>query len=47
MANSELYPKENNLPMGRSCWECHRGLPHGTTRNLLATQNNIGVKELE
>lgn len=46
LANSESYPQENQVPMGRLCWECHRSLPHGTTRNLLATQNNIGVKEL-
>jgi cytochrome c nitrite reductase small subunit len=46
MANSELYHREDDLPMGRPCWECHRSLPHGTTRNLMATQNNLGVKEL-
>ncbi|HXV20093.1 MAG TPA: cytochrome c nitrite reductase small subunit [Desulfuromonadales bacterium] len=46
MANSEPYHQESGIPMGRPCWECHRSLPHGTTRSLLATQNNIGVKEL-
>lgn len=46
MANSELYPRHSEVPMGRNCWECHRSLPHGTTRNLLTTQNNLGVKEL-
>jgi cytochrome c nitrite reductase small subunit len=46
LANSEPYHKEGDVPMGRLCWECHRSLPHGTTRNLLATDNNIGVKEL-
>ena len=46
MVNSEQYHMKDDVPMGRTCWECHRGLPHGTTRNLLATENNIGVKEL-
>ncbi len=46
LANSELYHKEGEVPMGRNCWECHRNLPHGTTRSLLTTQNNLGVKEL-
>lgn len=46
LVNSEPYHKESGIPMGRPCWECHRDLPHGTTRSLLTTQNNIGVKEL-
>ncbi len=47
LANSELYETtEHRLAMGRPCWDCHRHLPHGTTRSLLATQNNLGVKEL-
>lgn len=46
MANVEQYHKEGRVATERPCWDCHRGLPHGTTRNLLATQNNIGVKEL-
>jgi hypothetical protein len=23
------------------CWDCHRGVPHGITRNLSATQPNF------
>jgi len=44
MANSKLYQKtaDNTVQMGRRCWDCHRGLPHGTMRNLTATQNNFG-----
>ena len=30
----------------RKCWECHRLTPHGSTRSLTSTPNNIGVKEL-
>ena len=30
----------------RNCWECHRMTPHGSTRSLTSTPNNIGVKEL-
>ena len=26
---------------GRMCWDCHRGVPHGVTRNLTATQQNL------
>ncbi|MCL1979662.1 MAG: cytochrome c nitrite reductase small subunit [Proteobacteria bacterium] len=46
MANSALYEKkaDNTVQMGRRCWECHRGLPHGPTRNISATQNNFTVK---
>lgn len=45
-ANAQLYQNtEADVPMGRTCWECHRGLPHGLTRSLMATQNNLGVKE--
>ena len=45
-ANSALYDKESDktVQMGRRCWECHRGLPHGTMRNLSATQNTFAVK---
>jgi cytochrome c nitrite reductase small subunit len=48
LANSALYQKvaDSTVQMGRRCWECHRGLPHGTMRNILATQNNFGVKVL-
>ncbi|MFH2059582.1 MAG: cytochrome c nitrite reductase small subunit [Pseudomonadota bacterium] len=30
----------------RKCWDCHRMTPHGSTRSLTSTPNNIGVKEL-
>lgn len=48
LANSALYQKveDSGVQMGRRCWECHRGIPHGTMRNLTATQNNFGVKVL-
>jgi cytochrome c nitrite reductase small subunit len=46
LANAELYHEQGRMTLDRPCWECHRGLPHGTTRSLLTTQNNIGVKEL-
>lgn len=46
-ANAELYQQhEADVAMGRTCWDCHRALPHGRTNNLTATQNNLGVKEL-
>ncbi|MDR2550486.1 MAG: cytochrome c nitrite reductase small subunit [Desulfobulbus sp.] len=46
MATSALYEKaaDSTVQMGRRCWDCHRGLPHGTMRNLSATQNNFSVK---
>ena len=45
--NAKLYSKsDSHVQMGRKCWECHREVPHGTTRNLTTTQNNLGVKEL-
>jgi cytochrome c nitrite reductase small subunit len=48
LANSALYEKvaDSTVQMGRRCWGCHRGLPHGIMRNLTATQNNFGFKEL-
>lgn len=47
LENSRLYaPVDSSVQMGRPCWDCHRGVPHGTTRNLTATQYNLGVKEL-
>ncbi|MDX2495066.1 MAG: cytochrome c nitrite reductase small subunit [Desulfuromusa sp.] len=45
--NSKLYEMtDSHVQMGRNCWDCHREVPHGTTRNLTTTQNNLGVKEL-
>jgi len=46
LASAKPYHESDEVPLGRLCWECHRTLPHGTTRSLLATDNNIGVKEL-
>jgi len=47
MENSRLYTKgDSHVQMGRRCWDCHRGVPHGLTRNLTTAQNNLGVKEL-
>ncbi len=46
--NSKLYSRnDSHVQMGRRCWDCHREVPHGTTRNLTTTQNNLGVKELQ
>ncbi|MFH1216682.1 MAG: cytochrome c nitrite reductase small subunit [Pseudomonadota bacterium] len=46
--NSSLYqgPAGNGAHIDRRCWDCHRNVPHGTNRNLTATPDNIGVKEL-
>nr|WP_321468700.1 cytochrome c nitrite reductase small subunit [uncultured Desulfobulbus sp.] len=46
LENSAKYAKheDRTVQMGRRCWECHRGLPHGTMRNLMATQQNFSVK---
>ena len=47
LENSQLYQQvDSSVQMGRRCWDCHRDVPHGTTRNLTTTQNNLGVKEL-
>jgi cytochrome c nitrite reductase small subunit len=48
LETSNLYSKtDSHVQAGRQCWDCHRDVPHGTTRNLTSTQNNIGVKELQ
>ena len=40
--NAKLYSKtESHVQMGRKCWECHREVPHGITRNLTTTQANL------
>ena len=47
MENSQLYSRfDSGVQMGRQCWDCHREVPHGVTRNLTTSQNNLGVKEL-
>lgn len=45
--NSKLYTQaDSHVQMERLCWDCHREVPHGRTRNLTTSQNNLGVKEL-
>lgn len=40
--NAERYSKTtSHVRGGRMCWDCHRGVPHGVTRNLTATQANL------
>lgn len=48
LENSQHYQRTDlSVAMGRRCWDCHRRVPHGTTRSLTATPDNLGVKELE
>ena len=48
LTNSALYDKveDGRVQMGRAFWQCHRDVPHGTMRNLMATQNNFINKVL-
>lgn len=46
MANNALYGNEEDGENGRRCWSCHRDVPHGTGRSMVATPDNIGVKEI-
>ena len=47
MANSKLYQaEEDSAQIDRKCWSCHRDVPHGTTRSLTTTPDNLGVKEI-
>ncbi len=40
--NAKLYTKtDSHVQMGRKCWECHREVPHGVTRNLTTSQENL------
>lgn len=42
LENAKLYSKkDSHVQMGRKCWECHRKVPHGVTRNLTTTQENL------
>ncbi|SHJ88818.1 respiratory nitrite reductase specific menaquinol--cytochrome-c reductase (NrfH) precursor [Malonomonas rubra DSM 5091] len=42
LENAKLYSKtESHVQMGRKCWDCHREVPHGITRNLTTTQANL------
>ena len=47
LSNSTLYKNlgDKDVQMGRRCWDCHRSVPHGTMRNLMATQNNFVIVE--
>ncbi len=46
LENSARYQKfDSQVQMGRKCWDCHRQVPHGTTRALTTAQFNLGVKE--
>jgi len=46
-AYSKLYQTDGESgPMARKCWDCHRDVPHGTTRSLTTTPDNLGVKEI-
>jgi cytochrome c nitrite reductase small subunit len=43
--NSQRYSRSvSHVRGGRMCWDCHRGVPHGITRNLSATQPNLVLK---
>jgi len=44
MANKALYIV--NPEKDRSCWDCHRSVPHGTMSALTSVEFNLGVKEL-
>ncbi len=47
MANSKLYQSAGDSDqIDRKCWSCHRSVPHGTTRSLTTTPENLGVKEI-
>ena len=40
--NAQRYSRAgSHVRGGRMCWDCHRGMPHGITRNLSATQQNF------
>jgi cytochrome c nitrite reductase small subunit len=44
--STKSYQKNSGEPqVDRNCWDCHRVTPHGSTRSLSTTPNNIGVKE--
>lgn len=46
--NSEHYVRfDDKVAMGRRCWDCHRTVPHGLTKSLLSTPDNLGVKEFK
>ena len=46
-ANAKLYRSAaDDGRIDRKCWSCHREIPHGTTRSLTTTPDNLGVKEI-
>lgn len=45
-ANNALYQSDGGGGSERRCWSCHRDVPHGSTRSLTATPDNLGVKEV-
>jgi cytochrome c nitrite reductase small subunit len=46
--NSEHYASfDDDVSMGRRCWDCHRMIPHGRTKSLLSTPDTLGVKEFK
>jgi cytochrome c nitrite reductase small subunit len=45
-ANSKLYRSKEGMQVDRKCWSCHRDVPHGRTRSLTTTPDNLGVKEI-
>ena len=46
LANAQLYETTTADTSGRPCWDCHREIPHGTTKSMTTSQDNLGVKEL-
>ena len=45
--NSKLYmTAASKEQFDRKCWSCHRTVPHGTTRSLTTTPDNLGIKEI-
>ncbi|WP_028584331.1 cytochrome c nitrite reductase small subunit [Desulfogranum mediterraneum] len=46
-SSSDSYHDFKGIPnRDRTCWECHREVPHGRVRNVASTPNNLGVREL-
>jgi cytochrome c nitrite reductase small subunit len=43
---SEITAYRDSGQIDRKCWSCHRDIPHGTTRSLTTTPDNLGVKEI-
>ncbi len=47
ISNADRYHDFTGTPQDdRKCWDCHRDVPHGKTRSISATPNNLGVREL-